>query len=129
MSSDTTLDWDNTRVRCDLSGAGTIKVDYGTQLVIEGDAVVDLSNGGPNGAIQCDGLLHVKDNVRLSNANINVTRASFEGDVNILNNVINAEAGRLMDNSLSKTRCRSPVMRFMPTETGLWTWMLRCLTD
>jgi hypothetical protein len=86
----------NSRISCNISGAGTIQVDRDSELVIEVDAVVDLGDANdPNvkGTIQCDGLLRLKGNVQVSNAQINVTRASFEDDVIISNSVITAEAG------------------------------------
>ena len=45
---------------------GNIQVDYDTELTIEGDAVVNMTDGVNNGSIQCDGLLRVKDNAQLS---------------------------------------------------------------
>ena len=96
IDSNSIIGLDDARIRCDLSGTGTVKVDLGTELVIEGEAVVNLTDpneSDKNGRIQCEGLLRVKDNVQISNTNIIVNRASFEGDVNISNSVITAEAG------------------------------------
>lgn len=90
IQSDVTLELDNSTIQCNVSGPGTIEVKSDSELVIEGDADIDL---GGEGMIQCDGLLRVRDNAKISNANISVTRMSFEGDINISNNVITAEAG------------------------------------
>ncbi|MCP4611552.1 MAG: hypothetical protein GY845_22815 [Planctomycetes bacterium] len=93
MRSGVTFNSDDSRIRCNISGPGTIKVCYCSELIIEGVADVNLVDGDTKGTIQCDGLLRARDSARISNAHINVTRASFEGDVNIYNNVITAEAG------------------------------------
>jgi hypothetical protein len=96
LSPDVTLNLSNSTVSCNIAGTGTIQVDLDTETVIEGNAVIDLAHPtdpNTNGRIQCDGLLRVKDNVQMRNANITVTRSSFEGDVNISNSVITAEAG------------------------------------
>jgi hypothetical protein len=93
IHSGVTFDSDDSRIRCNISGPGTIKIAHHSELIIEGTADVNLVDGDIKGTIQCDGLLRARDSARISNANINVTRASFEGDVNIYNNVITAEAG------------------------------------
>ncbi|MHC4499424.1 MAG: hypothetical protein ACYS21_09970, partial [Planctomycetota bacterium] len=96
IQSDAALDLDNSTIRCDLSGPGSMYVGLDSELVIEADATIDLgheTDPSQNGTIQCDGLLRVRDSVHLSNATINVTRASFEGDVDISYSVIIAEAG------------------------------------
>jgi len=83
-------------ISTDVNGPGDIYVDAGAELIIEGDAIVNLAHETDpnlNGTILCDGLLLVRDSVHLSNANIQVTRASFEGDVDISNSIITAEAG------------------------------------
>lgn len=89
----TILYLDESSISCNISGTGTIQVNLETDLVIEGDAIIDMSDGETSGTIQCDGLLQVKDNVRLINTNVIVSRASFEGDVDISNSIIIAEAG------------------------------------
>ena len=94
IQSDVTLKLDDSKIQCNVSGPGTIKVEFDSELIIEEDAVIDLGHEtGPNGRIVCDGLLRAKGNAWIRNANISVTRASFVGDVNISNNVITAEAG------------------------------------
>ncbi|MDH4240214.1 MAG: NHL repeat-containing protein, partial [Phycisphaerae bacterium] len=83
-------------ISTDVNGPGDIYVEEGAELIIEGDAIVNLAHDTDpnlNGTIQCDGLLLVRDSVHLSNANIQVNRASFEGDVDISNSIITAEAG------------------------------------
>ncbi len=91
-----TLNLDNSTIRCNLSGTGTVQVKYDSKLIIEGDAIIDLgheTDPNENGLIQCDGLLLVRDSVHLINTKVNVTRVSFEGDVDISTSVITAEAG------------------------------------
>ena len=90
------LDLDGAWIQCDLSGTGTVHVSVGSELIIEGTADVNLaheSDPNQNGLIQCDGMLLIRDSVHLSNAKVEVSRASFEGDVDISNSVIKAEAG------------------------------------
>lgn len=95
---DSNLNLDNSRIFCNISGTGTIQVDLGAELIIQGDAVIDMAHANPvtdpdlNGTIHCEGLLRIKDNVQLRNTNIIVARTSFEGDVDISNSVITAEA-------------------------------------
>jgi len=94
MQPDVTLDFDDSRIRCDISGPGTIHVASGSELIIEADAVIDLGQEtGPNGRIVCDGLLRATENASIIDARLYVTRASFEDDVIIANCVIDAEAG------------------------------------
>jgi hypothetical protein len=96
IDPNSTLDLDNSTIRCDLSGTGIVQVGFGSELIIEGDAIVDLgheTDPNQNGCIQCNGLLLVRGSVHLINTRVNVTRASFEGDVDISNSVITAEAG------------------------------------
>jgi len=96
MDSTVTLDLINTRIRCDIFGPGTVQVDPESELIIEKDAIINLYNDADpnqNGQIQCEGLLLVRDSVHFSNANVQVKRLSFEGDVDISNNIITAEAG------------------------------------
>jgi hypothetical protein len=94
LRSDVILDLEDCRIRCDISGPGQIRVPLGSDLVIEADALVDLGHETePPGLIVCDGLLRVKDEAVIANAQVNVTRASFEGDAIIANCVFEAEAG------------------------------------
>jgi hypothetical protein len=90
----TKLKMDNCGLQCDLTGPATIKVDWESQFWIEGRARVTLATDPEGrGTIRCDGLLLVRDHAQITGADVNVTRASFEGDVNISNSVIHAEAG------------------------------------
>jgi hypothetical protein len=94
MQSDVTLNLDDSTIRCNLSGPGTVLVSLDSELIIEGDAVVNLgSETPPNGQLICDGLLRLKDNASVINAELYVNRASFEDNAIIINCVINAEAG------------------------------------
>lgn len=94
MQSDVILDLDDSRIRCNVSGPGTILVDLGSELIIEKNSVVDLGHEtGPNGRLVCDGLLRLKDDASIIDAEIYVNRASFEDNAIIVNCVINAEAG------------------------------------
>ncbi len=83
----------NYRIRCDISGPGTLKVDLTSNLAIEGEAKVNLAGAEANGKILCDGLLRVRDQAQIRNAQIAVRCARFEGDVDISNSVITAEIG------------------------------------
>ena len=94
LQSDAALVLDESRIRCNLSGTGSVWVDLGSELIIEGDANIDmLGDAGTKGTIQCDGLLLVKNNAQIRNTEVNITRASFEGNADISNSVIVAEAG------------------------------------
>lgn len=81
------------RVRCNLRGPGRLTVPFGYDLTIEGNAVIDLGSTAGNGQILCHGMLRARDQAQIRNTTINITRASFEGDVDVSNNVINAEVG------------------------------------
>lgn len=68
-----------TVIRTDVNGLGDIEIDAGQQLIIEGDAVVNLSGTGqcnpdPNigGVIDVNGLLVVRGNAILESTNVNV---------------------------------------------------------
>jgi hypothetical protein len=91
MGSGAELNLDESLIFCDFVGPVNVQVSTGSELTIDGDADIDLSDPcDPNvrGTIDCNGLLLVKDNVQISNANINVTRARFEDQTSIVNNVI-----------------------------------------
>ncbi|MHC4602654.1 MAG: hypothetical protein ACYS6W_04910 [Planctomycetota bacterium] len=96
IDPNSTLDLDNSTISCNLFGTGNVDVDFGSELVIEGNAIIDLGHAtdpNQNGRIQCNGLLLVRGSVHLINTRVIVTRASFEGDVDISNSIITAEAG------------------------------------
>ncbi|MHC4647349.1 MAG: choice-of-anchor Q domain-containing protein, partial [Planctomycetota bacterium] len=85
------LNLDESLVFCNFVGPVNVQVGIGSELTIDGDAVIDLADPcDPNvrGTIDCNGLLLVKDNVQITNANINVMRARFEGHTSFTNNVI-----------------------------------------
>jgi hypothetical protein len=86
LEPNTVVNMHDSHISCDLSGPGTIQVDIHTELIIGGDAVVDLHNPddpNANGVIECDGPLQVTDNVQIRNANINVIVASIEDNSDI----------------------------------------------
>jgi parallel beta-helix repeat protein len=94
-TSDVLLKMDNCSISCNLAGTGTVYVEPASELIICGNAQVNLDNAtdpSKNGTIQCDGLLRVKNKAKICNANINVTRAHFEGDIEVTKSVITAEA-------------------------------------
>ena len=80
-----------TVIRCDINGVGTLLIQAGWELLVEGNAIIDLAGtSGPNGTIQCDGLLHGRGDAQFRNATINVTRAVFEENSTILYSSIDA---------------------------------------
>ena len=81
MGAGGSLDLDNAKVFCNMSGAGTIEVALGAEATIDGNAVIDLGDPcDPNvkGTIDCEGFLKVKENAKINKAIINITKASFE---------------------------------------------------
>lgn len=78
-------------IACNVDGDGLIEVPLGAETVIEGNSRIELTD--PNGGILCEGLLRAKDNAQIINTNVEVTRVSFEGDVDITHSTIFAEAG------------------------------------
>jgi hypothetical protein len=105
------LELEDSGISCDVIGTGMIHIPVGTELVIENDAVIDLNDPcDPNnkGTILCDGLLRARDNARITNANINVTRANLlgpspygqffiEDSAEIVSNDINSQDDRYLD--------------------------------
>ena len=86
MEPNTVINMHNSHIFCDLTGPGTIKVNIHSELIIGGDAVVDLHNPddpNANGGIVCEGPLQVTDNVHIRNANIDVIVASIEDNSDI----------------------------------------------
>jgi len=86
MEPNTIINMHDSHIFCDLSGPGTIQVNIHTELIIGGDAVVDLYNPddpNANGGIECEGPLQVTDNVQIRNANINAIVASIEDNSDI----------------------------------------------
>jgi predicted outer membrane repeat protein len=93
IDSTSTVNLPDAAIRCNLKGTGLVQIDLGAELLLAGDALIDLSDDDDHGAILCEGLLRVKDNVQIQNTNIYVTRASFEGNTTVLNSVVVAESG------------------------------------
>jgi len=93
LAPGTVLAMDDSIVRCDIRGQGRIEVGLGASLTAEGRAVIDLGPAGQGGRIQCDGLLHARDEATITNADIHVARASLENRAILSNNVIKAQAG------------------------------------
>ncbi len=96
MGSDAVLSMDHCSLQCNLTGPGSVEVELESELAIEGHAHINLAHPTDpqkNGTIQCDGLLHARGKAQITGAKINVTRASFENDVGIVNSVIQAQAG------------------------------------
>ena len=89
----TVLAIDDSIVRCSIWGQGRIEVALGASMTVEGRAVIDLGPPGQGGEIQCDGLLLARGQATITNADIHVTRASFENQAILSNNVITAQAG------------------------------------
>ncbi|UCG87949.1 MAG: right-handed parallel beta-helix repeat-containing protein, partial [Gemmatimonadota bacterium] len=76
ITPDATLNLNDSTIRCDVSGPGLVLVGLGSELTVEGDALIDLgAENDPNGRILCHGLLRVKDEAVIANAWVNVTRA------------------------------------------------------
>ncbi|MHC4574768.1 MAG: right-handed parallel beta-helix repeat-containing protein, partial [Planctomycetota bacterium] len=95
LEPDATLKLDDSLVLCNLSGTGSIEVDIASELVIQGDAVVDL--GDPNdpnkrGHIQCGGLLQMKGNAKIHNANVKFTRGFFGDNSQVSNSIITVDS-------------------------------------
>jgi hypothetical protein len=96
IDANSTLDLHNSTIRCNLSGPGTVYVGFDSELIIAGNAIIDLgheTNPAANGRIICHGLLRLQDNTTVTDAQVHVTRASFEDNAIVANCVINAEAG------------------------------------
>ncbi|MHC4259238.1 MAG: S8 family serine peptidase [Planctomycetota bacterium] len=85
-----------TVIRTDVNGLGDIEIDAGQQLIIEGDAVVNLSgssecnpDANTGGFITVDGSLVIRGNASLLNTNVDVKLCEFGGNNNIqFNNVL-----------------------------------------
>jgi len=63
-------------------------------LILEGEALIDLGHvSDPNGQIMCDGLLRLRGDASIMDAELAVTRANLEDNAILVNCVISAEAG------------------------------------
>ena len=91
-----------------IKGTGRVVVGLGGEMVIDSNAVVDLNEpNNPNvtGTIQCDGLLKVKGNGRLTHADVNVSRQAggyfgkfkVEGSAQVRDVNIYTDGDRFMD--------------------------------
>ena len=97
LDSDAILNLNDSRIRCNISGTGSIYVDFNAELIIEKEAVIDFGTAvdpAASGRILCDGLLRVIDDARIMDAEVYVRRSSVEDNAIILNSVVTAE-GRL----------------------------------
>jgi hypothetical protein len=74
-------------IQCSIEGPATILVPG--ELTIESDAVIDLHGGH----VICDGLLHLSEHARLSNAWVDVKRMMTAGNAIITNCVVGVESG------------------------------------
>jgi predicted outer membrane repeat protein len=91
IDPDATLSLDDCFILCNFSGSGRIEVDADSELVIGGDAVINLGDPyDPNTKGQIGGgtHLHIEDDAVISNAIIRVSQASFDDNVILLNCVI-----------------------------------------
>jgi parallel beta-helix repeat protein len=82
------LDLDDAHVFCGISGAGTMQVALGAQATVDGNSVIDLADPcDPNirGTIDCQGLLKVVETAKITNAQINITKAVFKDKAEIKN--------------------------------------------
>ena len=94
IDHNTSLHAQDCTIHCNVLGPGTIKVPLENSLIIEKNAVVDLGGEtSTHGRILCDGLLKVKDNAAILNADADIRRAKLEDNAIMHNCVINAEAG------------------------------------
>jgi parallel beta-helix repeat protein len=95
MEPNAVLDINDSMVSCNIAGTGTVQIPVGKELIIEEDAIIDLgheTDPNANGKILCNGLLRLRDDVSVIDTKVYVTRASFEDNTTIFNNVINTES-------------------------------------
>lgn len=94
LAGNSHLELRDCQIHCDILGPGTIEVPLENSLFIERQAVIDLAgDNGAQGQFLCDGLLQVRDNAAILNANVVIRRARLEDNAIMHNCVINAEAG------------------------------------
>lgn len=93
LESGVVLDWSDTTVSANISGPGIIRIPAASELSIEASALVDLGGADAYGEIQCAGLLSLKDQAQLLNAEVLVARFDCSDEVIVSNCVIRAEAG------------------------------------
>jgi len=82
-------------IRTDIIGPGDIEIDMGQQLIVAGDAIVDLQRqpgdtcvDSEGGKIIVNGELVVTDQATIRNSTVCVNQAKFEGNNIIQNNDI-----------------------------------------
>ncbi|GAF82919.1 unnamed protein product, partial [marine sediment metagenome] len=113
---------DPTVIRTDVNGLGDIEIDAGQQLIVEGDAIVNLSgssecNPDPNtgGHITVEGSLVVRGNATLMNSDVDVKLLDVEGANDIqYNNITLLEAstgfgGEFFAGGTATIRCNTIV--------------------
>lgn len=94
LDTDSRLYLQDTVVRGHIQGPGMIRVAPDAELILESQATVDLGGkDGTQGQVDCEGLLHLRGESILTDANVYVHRASVEDDAIMVNCVVNAEAG------------------------------------
>ncbi|MBN1457102.1 MAG: hypothetical protein JW912_04545, partial [Sedimentisphaerales bacterium] len=74
-----------------MSGTGTMEIDPGATATIDGYAIINLGDPyDPNtrGTIDCQGELIVKDNGQITQAIVNLTKASFKDNAYVSNSEI-----------------------------------------
>jgi len=92
----------------EVQGTGSIIIGLGGEMVIDVNAIVDLSDPcypGATGTIQCDGLLKVKQNAILQNADVNISQQpggvygkfAVEDSAAVINLNIFTDGDRYMD--------------------------------
>ena len=84
-----------TVIRTDVNGPGDIEIDAGQELIIEGDAIVNLGgssecnpDANTGGFITVDGSLVIRANASLVNTSIDAKLLEFKADTNIQHNNI-----------------------------------------
>jgi len=81
----------NTTGYIEVVGLGRILVPTGKHFTVAENTLLDLTDGGNpgmQGTLQCDGLLVVTDAGSLTRTTVDVTRAVFEGNAIVSDNVI-----------------------------------------
>ncbi len=74
-------------IDCNVCGDGAIEVPFDRELIVEGQARVEV------GRINCGGLLRVRGSAQVLNSHVTVRRGAFEDNAIVANSVIVAEAG------------------------------------
>ena len=95
LDANSLMDMRDSEISCHVQGPGRINVPLDSSLVLKDDAVLDMSNQheGENGSIQCHGLLNVRDQAVIMDADVEVYRATVEDQAILYNCVVQAESG------------------------------------